>query len=442
MKPMKTLKPLKTMKNKHKYKKSKANKNKSIKGGKLIDSGGFGCVFLPLLKCVGEPRPTNNYVSKLMLRDNAIQEYADIHKYDPIIKKIKHNSQYFILDKISYCEPDTLSSEDLDNFDKCTALKRHDLTASNINTNLDKLGMLNEPFGGIELDEYMKENIKNSSKLINLNNSMIQLLKNGIIPMNNLNLYHFDIKGANLLVDDTKNVYARIIDWGLSHYFPNKSAIVFQELSRPFQFNLPYSVIIFNKTFASEYNSFLSKNELTSKNVYMFVGKYITKIAKNPKNSHLSVILSDLKFIFNNKLNINEVIVKYIADILIQYTQNNKLNLTNYIPIFLQNVDIWGFVTAYLSIVDILIKQSYLYNNEPEIVEKIKQLFLILFNHNLTPINVGNIVSVLQSLNTVFKIPPNPAIKVPNHYATTIFGQNNGSKVTNIFRYVLNKIIS
>ena len=48
-----------------------------------------------------------------MLRDNAIQEYADIHKYDPIIKKIKHNSQYFILDKISYCEPDTLSSEDI-----------------------------------------------------------------------------------------------------------------------------------------------------------------------------------------------------------------------------------------------------------------------------------------------------------------------------------------
>ena len=120
----------------------------------------------------------------------------------------------------------------------------------------------------------------------------------------------------------------------------------------------------------------------------------------------------------------------------------NKLNLTNYIPIFLQNVDIWGFVTAYLSINDILIKQSYLYNNEPAIINHFKQLYLILFQHNLTPINVSNIVSVLLSLNNVFKLPPNPSIKVYNHYANTLLGQNNGSKVTNIFRYVINKIMS
>jgi len=45
--------------------KSKAYTNKSSKGGKVIESGGFGCIFKPSLKCKGKPR-SEGTVTKLM----------------------------------------------------------------------------------------------------------------------------------------------------------------------------------------------------------------------------------------------------------------------------------------------------------------------------------------------------------------------------------------
>ena len=43
----------------------------NIKGGEVIASGGFGCVFSPALKCKNKKR-TKNKITKLMIRKNAI----------------------------------------------------------------------------------------------------------------------------------------------------------------------------------------------------------------------------------------------------------------------------------------------------------------------------------------------------------------------------------
>jgi len=41
-------------------------------------------------------------------------------------------------------------------------------------------------------------------------------LTNGIVPMNNANIYHCDIKETNVLVDKQGgNIKTRLIDWGL-----------------------------------------------------------------------------------------------------------------------------------------------------------------------------------------------------------------------------------
>jgi serine/threonine protein kinase len=59
----------------------------------------------------------------------------------------------------------------------------------------------------------------------NINNSLMELLVNGIVPMNNRNIYHCDIKDSNVLLDDSSNeLKSRLIDWGLStEYIPFKN---------------------------------------------------------------------------------------------------------------------------------------------------------------------------------------------------------------------------
>ena len=47
-------------------------------GGKVIASGGFGCIFYPSLKCDKQDLRDNNKISKLMTTKHAEDEYKQI----------------------------------------------------------------------------------------------------------------------------------------------------------------------------------------------------------------------------------------------------------------------------------------------------------------------------------------------------------------------------
>ena len=74
-------------------------------GGKVLASGGFGCVFTPALKCEGSTRREKNKVSKLMIEKYAIQEYEEIKKYKKILETIPNHEDYFLVYDISICKP-------------------------------------------------------------------------------------------------------------------------------------------------------------------------------------------------------------------------------------------------------------------------------------------------------------------------------------------------
>ena len=61
---------------------------KNNKGGKVLASGGFGCVFSPQLKCKGKTLK-NKGISKLMKKEYAVNEYDEIQKY----KKEKYRNR-------------------------------------------------------------------------------------------------------------------------------------------------------------------------------------------------------------------------------------------------------------------------------------------------------------------------------------------------------------
>jgi len=395
------------------------------KGGEVIASGGFGCIFKPELKCSNNDSKSEiNRLSKLMTNKNAIEEYNLIQKFKNILNTIPNYENYFLLDNFTLCRPNKLTKIDLKKYNKkCKALKKKNITVKNINKSLDKILSLNMPDGGIDVEDFIEMD-KNflKTKFIKLNNSLIDLLKNGIIPMNKLNVYHCDIKDSNVLVQTNNNTLnTRLIDWGLSitHYsskeFPRKL------YRRPFQYNVPFSCILFNKEFIKRYHNFVSLNPNPNYfQVREFVINYIFIWNNIRGPGHLNAInkivkiltLSELTAIKKKKIRNHVIeydftyyyIVEYISKILYKYTNNGKLELSKYFnTIFLKNIDIWGFTMIYISVVENLYNSFENLNEyQLQIINKIKYIIIhFLYENPIQPINIDSLVDEITNLNKV-----------------------------------------
>ena len=425
---------------KSKTKRKKRDNRKNVVGGKAITSGGFGCLFNPALKC----KNTLNYdhlerkmVTKLMTKKNAMFEYKQITAFKSILENIPNYEQYFLVDGFNICEPDELTKEDLTDFDeKCSALKKKKITAKNINENLSKILAINMPDGGQDIDDYISS-IKEKSKLIplyqELNTALIGLLVNGIEPMNRLKLYHCDIKGSNILVkkniEDTNtdtDLDTRLIDWGLSVYRKNVNInhIPDNLNRRPFQFNVPFSIILFNKKFIEKYNLFLKKHSTVDFfAIREFVINYVFYWNKIRGAGHLKTINSIMKHltydkfpsIENKKIKDHVIeydftyyyIVEYISKILLKYTKNGNLNLMDYFNnVFLKNIDIWGLTIIYMDFLDslheIYDEDGEIGENQLKFIEKIKYIIIhFLFENPTEIIDINKLATELQSLNEI-----------------------------------------
>jgi len=416
-------------------------------GGKVLTSGGFGCLFKPALKCkntLNYDKTSKNLVTKLMTTRHAKDEYKQIRVFKAILDKIPNYQNYFLVDNFSICDPAELTKEDLEAFDdKCSALKKKKYTAANINQNLGKIMALNMPDGGVDVDDYVFS-ITDSKRVqkdyTELNNSLIDLLVNGIEPMNRAQLYHCDVKGSNILVQgegsSDANPTSRLIDWGLSIYKKDTTGIPDKLDRRPFQFNVPFSVILFNKKFLEKYGKFLENSENQELNYYAireFVINYIFYWNKIRGAGHLKTINSIVKHLSFNKLYAIEnkrvkdhvieyeftyyYIVEYISKILFKYTtkdnnnNKNKLNLLAYFnEIFLKNIDVWGLTMLYMVFLDHI--QQVFENKEKEkekentgysqFIQKIKYIIIhFLFETPTEVININKLATELQSLNGI-----------------------------------------
>jgi len=345
-------------------------------GGSALASGGFGCVFSPSLKCENKKRDKNK-ISKLMIEKYAYKEYDEIKIIQSKLKTIKNYQDYFLISDIQICKPSKLTAQDLKNYNKkCSALPKNKITKKNINSSLDKLMVLNMPNGGIPVDDYIYE--KGSFKdILKINNSLINLLMNGIVKMNNKHVYHCDIKDANVLVKNNEGkLQTKLIDWGLStEYVPLKNEPFPKTWrNRPLQFNAPFSVIIFTDSFVEKYTKYIQDGgKLTKENLKPFVIDYIYFWINKRGAGHYKFINEIMYILFSNDLNNMDKDVKkqiieneftlsyitnYIIDVLINFTyfkNDGSLNLRVYLDnVFIKIVDIWGFIVTYFSILEIL----------------------------------------------------------------------------------------
>ena len=403
----------------------KINENKS--GGKVIASGGFGCVFSPSLKCKGKKREKNK-ISKVMTRKHAIAEYNEIINIKKKLNKIPNYSNYFLVDNFDICELEKIPSRDLENFKKkCSALPKDDIDKNSINDSLNKIMALNMPNGGIPVDDYIYDN-GSFEKLIPLNKCLINLLINGIIPMNKHNIYHSDLKDSNILVKNNDGkLETKLIDWGLSvEYIPNiEQKFPKPWRNRPLQFNIPFSIIIFTDTFVEKYTKYIQDGgKTTYESLKPFVIDYFYLWIKKRGAGHYKFINSIMFMLFSNELkNIEQdvkiklvetqytilTIVNYIVQILIHFTKfrkNGTLNLRYYLDnVFIKNIDIWGFIMSYFPIIELLHNNYKNLNNQQLLIfNQLKNIIVkYCYNSSITPIDINELSKDLQKMSNLLE---------------------------------------
>ena len=398
-------------------------------GGKVLASGGFGCVFSPALKCEGEKKREKGKISKLMTERHAIEEYEEIVSIKSKIDTIQNYSNYFVINDATLCKPDKLTASDLTEFSsKCTALPKDNITRANINKNLDKLMSLNIPNGGLPVDDFLYE-AGSLENIYKTHTSLVKLLRNGIIPMNSKNVYHCDIKDSNVLVEETSGeLKTRLIDWGLStEYVPfENNSFPKTWRNRPFQFNVPFSVIIFSDSFVEKYTKYLADGGVPEETqLKPFVIDYINFWMKERGAGHYKFINEIMFSLFSNSLtSISEgskpivietqitmdYIINYIVDVLVHFTKfksDGSLNLREYLDtVFIQIVDVWGFISVYYPIIELLANNySKLTKLELKIFNQIQFIFCeYLYNPRHEPIDMSILYSDLKDLGNLIHI--------------------------------------
>jgi serine/threonine protein kinase len=400
---------------------SKSKKCKKYKkGGNVLASGGFGCVFRPALRCATTKTRKRGHVSKLMTTKHATNEYNEITQFKERLHTIHNYSDYFLLDDITMCQPAELTESDLTNFkQKCKALPKDSITNTNVNASLDNLMVLNMPDGGIPVDDFILRAI-HFNELYNLNKSLMQLLKNGIIPMNKKHVYHCDIKDSNILVSGHEGtLQTRLIDWGLSTlYIPYKNDPMPRVwVNRPLQYNVPFSVIMFSSAFVERYTDYIDDGgQLDHDSLHPFVSTYIDFWMRERGRGHYQLIdkiiniLLDKKYILNKDIsqNTRSIITDYIVEILIHFTRfkaDGTLTLREYLDkVFINNVDVWGFVSTYLPLLENLHenydKLTPMLHNSFHII---RNLFIFLYSPSMHPLNKAVIMKELTKLGKLFK---------------------------------------
>lgn len=380
----------------------------------VIDAGGNGCIFKPSLQCATKDNTmktnikNNNYVSKLMISHDAKDELKEIANVQNIIKTIPNNSKYFLLSNITHCSPKKLSTVELNSFkDKCKIFEQDGYDYSEINDNIQNFAIINMPYGGINMDKYYYQGTSGSletssswfknpkvrySNLLSLHKSLIDLLKNGIVKINEKGLYHFDIKGSNILVqqgteskDNGKNIDVKLIDWGLSELIKSsiktekKTLQTFSFNGRPFQFNLPVGSLLLNEELHSYLKELMIKNNIDNNNIdfrevcYDLLNK---SFALNPlSKEHFDYVANNiLVSLTDNIVTTNEQKKNYAYHILCNQLSiitnkyynfsSHSFDKTKYFKeVFSHNCDIYGFL---LSFNNLLHFHKHKYFNSPK----------------------------------------------------------------------------
>lgn len=407
--------------------------NKNMTGSGSIGSGGYGCVFLPSLQCDTEMDDNNEkidnakYVTKLMTNNHADIEYRLIRSFDRRLNVIPNYADYFLVTNVSKCRPKKLTKRDLHGYEKqCKPLIKKNITRKNINRSLNKITALRIPYGGDTIDEYWMKHINNRSDMKTMIASMYILFNKGILPMNQIGLYHGDVKSSNIMYYQNK---AKLIDWGLafdSSYKRDHNADGVSRLAtyRPFQFNLPPSCILFNAEFRAAISGLLKTHDesvLTRETLTDFVAGFITDWYNIRGHGSISLLVTlydklvpyaakkcDITYTYargsyntsDKGESVPAFAVVYITNILEQFIRDKKLHLEEYYKeVYLKSLDLWGFAISFIILFNLMCTNDATLNiNERKTMCSLCNMFIYILEMDKTPIDSQRISNYIKNV--------------------------------------------
>jgi len=406
-------------------------------GAGSIGSGGYGCVFLPALKCDEDPKkdntrlPHTKYVTKLMTNNHAEIEFRLIRAFDKRLRAIPNYADYFLVANVAKCRPGPLTRRDLRAYDKqCKPLIKKKITRKNINRSLHKVTALLIPYGGDTIDDYWMAHVNSYSAMETMIASMHTLLVRGILPMNKLGLNHGDVKSSNVMYYQGKS---KLIDWGLAFDTSNKSDQNGDGVSRlatyrPFQFNLPPSCILFNDKFRDAVDDFLETAEQPKPSrdaildfVAGFVGDWnqirgvgsvsilVTLfdelVPYAAKTCDIPLTIATGAYVAGNP-EVPAFAVHYIANILEKYIRGGELHLEEYYhETYLKNLDVWGFVISFSVLFNLLCKNSATLNHtEKDSLRSLCKMFIHIIEMDVDPIDTDRVAGHVDEVRGNYRM--------------------------------------
>ena len=345
------------------------------KGGKPIDSGSYGCVFKPALKCKGKTRKKG--VSKLMMEKYAMNEVKLLEPIYTLFTIYPDMKKYVLIPTIQdICIPDTFTNSDLNSFDTvCNRLYSYGYKTSNINNKLSDLRLLFMKDGGITVEQYIQGLHK--QQIVHVLKGLRDIYKKVILPMNDNGLFHSDIKDNNILV---KNNSLKLIDFGLMIQH-DPSTIDSRFLQHSYHHLSPYSILLFHDMVPFHWHAFykthynLPKQPFIEKCTFHIIDAYRRFQALQSESSreiygqrHIKE-LCDILFPNENWL---YIISKELAYCYYNFKEENGLfdMLTFYNTAFIYLIDVWGLCSILVTLLDRLIFINY----NRTFIESIKQI--------------------------------------------------------------------
>ena len=443
-----------------------------MKGGKVIGQGSAGCVFDPPLLCEGETERKPGYVTKMLSKKDFQEEWREIEGIKPIIATIPNNENYFIVNQIYPCvNPQYDTIDDLSNFSSktCNPLTESmfsSLPGETRDTIMDiqrlraatKQGFiqgLNMPNGGPNLNEYTTPFDFTIEQFKTINNSLIDLLQNGVVPMNEAGLLHLDIKAPNMVFDGT---HVRVIDWGLANKInPEIGYGLKSPMNPPIMGNRPFTNILFayNKKGESKLgkwiNIIITANEKTGK----FNGKKKKEIASlitsYMRDSSLNGILSSVeniekmlgdKILFhlpyiakvafgNNIDNTLDLIASQISYAVVEQCYNPDTGIMSqfdvkryFLEVYQHNVDVFGLLSFYLTFLANSEKNIFKITRIGSVLDTVLTKYFYSETSAAKKYNIDEIVAALRNLNSNEVLYPTSTGDLPTEPPITQPPQN------------------
>lgn len=374
-------------------------------GGELLSQGTFGCVFRPALKCKNKTSSLgNNYVSKILKTKSYNEERSEI---DNILKVFKGQSKewinrYFILpDKNNDCDDIDLSDKETfddlyknkSNCDVYSSVHMPETVGSEVHS-MKLYKLINAEYGGNSLYDYTETKDRVSlAEFARVNNSLIDFFENGLCKMNDLGVYHFDIKCKNVVYDGTNRI--RLIDWGMARIINTQTFITLSE----FDINNILSRYLPKNTLDVLYYGAHYGNILRDEYASLYLLKNPTKVDSFVENSDLTWI--NILKIFCNLPVTQAILKQQNKETDFNKIISNNLNkilskrLDYFKHIYFHNSDIFAFLIIYCEIY-MYSKLSYKKTIKiPELIVK----YLLSSDYAVTPFPRDEIINDLKSLN-------------------------------------------